>query len=386
MDGNSWRKGVDESSRVQKRVKESRVLGDRSPGQVKGIMGVRRKLDEFDLGDIFCSISAVMKKEMESVVGKAPTAVQATMKEGMGVLVKAVEETMCRLSDRGRQEEEERKMSERKVIERVEKLEVKVVEAGRKAEKDIVHLEHRVKELEGRVEGGIEKVKGLEEQVEKDMEMVTAQAIKMIIGDSVKEMEEKVKEARCALKVVSLDIGLVTSDKAEIVRKVLESVRRKASRNAAAGVDKVLRRTRVVVLGKETENRKVEGKDLATVPILFQCLDRKDVMVLEDVLRAAGLFPTFYWPDEILEFVGEVKKQVRKEGNTEEDCWIRVRPEEVEGKIRVRVDTKPKAGGRFRLKGVWVCPPLKRRLWEEVEGLYDPVWIDGGEGQEASRS
>jgi hypothetical protein len=60
-------------------------------------MVVRRKLDEFDLGDIFCSISVVMKKEMETVVGKAPIAVQATMKEGMSVLVKAVEETMNRL-------------------------------------------------------------------------------------------------------------------------------------------------------------------------------------------------------------------------------------------------------------------------------------------------
>ncbi len=136
----------------------------------------------------------------------------------------------------------------------------------------------------------------------------------------------------------------------------------------------------MVVLGRETENRKVDGKDVFTVPILFQCIDRQDVMLLDDVLRKAGLVPTFYWPDEILEFVGELKKEVRKEGSVEKDCWIRVRPEEEEGKVRVRVDTKPRSGGRFRLKGVWACPPLRRDLWEDVPGLYDPIWLER-EGQ-----
>ena len=130
----------------------------------------------------------------------------------------------------------------------------------------------------------------------------------------------------------------------------------------------------MVVLGRETENRKVDGKDVFTVPILFQCTDKQDVMLLDDVLRNAGMFPIFYWPDEILEFVGELKKEVRKGGRMEQDCWIRVRPEEEEGRIRIRVDTKPMAGGRFKVKGLWKCPPLKKGLWDSVEGILDPVW------------
>ncbi len=391
-DGNAWRIGGRESMRVpQKGRKESRVMVDRSPDQVKGIKEVRRKLDEFDLGDIFCSISTVMKKEMEAVVGKAPTAVQATMKEGMSVVVKAVEETMSRLSDRMRQEEEERKELERKTLERMGELEGKVVEVERKVEKVVSELEDRMKEVEGKVEGGVEKVKGLEDQVgpfkdqlelvTEQLELVTEQEIKMTIGESVKKMEDKVREARCALKVVNLDIGVITSNKADIVRKVLEAVRRKVSRKDTVRVDKVLRRTRVVVLGKETGNRKVEGKDVVTVPILFQCMDRQDVIILEEVLRDAGLFPTFYWPDEIVEFVGELKKEVRNGGSDEKDWWIRVRPQEEDGKVRVRVDTKRRSGGRFRLKGVWACPPLRRGLWDEVVGLFDPIWQEGGEEQ-----
>ena len=50
---------------------------------------------------------------------------------------------------------------------------------------------------------------------------------------------------------------------------------------------------------------------------------------------------------------------------------------EEEGRIRIRVDTKtkPKTGGRFRLEGVWVCPPLNRGFWEDLEGLYTALYV-----------
>jgi hypothetical protein len=43
---------------------------------------------------------------------------------------------------------------------------------------------------------------------------------------------------------------------------------------------------------------------------------------------------------------------------------------EEEGRIRIRVDTKVKAGGRFRLEGVWRCPPLYKGYWKEEKGLF----------------
>ncbi len=52
-----------------------------------------------------------------------------------------------------------------------------------------------MKEVEGKVEGGIEKVKGLEDQVEPikdDLETVFGYELKRIIGESVKKMEDKV--------------------------------------------------------------------------------------------------------------------------------------------------------------------------------------------------
>ncbi len=66
---------------------------------------------------------------------------------------------------------------------------------------------------------------------------------------------------------------------------------------------------------------------------------------------------------------------MRRRGISEHGSWIRIRPEEEEGRIRIRVDTKPKTGGKFRLEGVWGCPPLEQAFWEEAEGLYTPLYV-----------
>jgi len=64
---------------------------------------------------------------------------------------------------------------------------------------------------------------------------------------------------------------------------------------------------------------------------------------------------------------------VRRRGVDGRDCWVRIRPVEVEGRIRIRVDTKAKSGGRFRLEGVWRCPPLYKGYWEKEKGLFTPL-------------
>ncbi len=38
------------------------------------------------------------------------------------------------------------------------------------------------------------------------------------------------------------------------------------------------------------------------------------------------------------------------------------------------------SGGRFRLEGVWACPPLGQVLWESIEGLYTPLYVGEGSG------
>ena len=131
----------------------------------------------------------------------------------------------------------------------------------------------------------------------------------------------------------------------------------------------------MVVLGKRTEGRREGDQTIQSVPILLQCQDIRDVQVLEGILKVAGYFPTLHWPEEMLEFIKGVREEVRRRGVSEKECWIKVRPVEEEGRIRIRVDTKGKSGGRFRLEGVWRCPPLKKGYWEEEKGLYTPLYV-----------
>ena len=235
---------------------------DRSPGQLRDMNCVRRRLDGRleDLGSTFGSISEVMKREMETVVGNTPRDIQGPMKEGMRVMVKAVEEAMEKIVERDRREVGELKERERKRQLLLEKLEEKVMVLEKKAEVGSAQLEDRMKYLEERLDGGMEKVKVIREQVELvkgDMEMVSEVTQGIKVGESVKEMEEKVRGVSCTLKVVNMDLGQETGNKALIVRRVLEKVRRGVRHEEAGQLNRVLRRTRVVLLGNRTEGRKV---------------------------------------------------------------------------------------------------------------------------------
>ena len=395
-----------EGSKGRNRIGKGQRV-DRSPQQEQDVRCIRRSLEETDLGYIFGSISKVMRREMEAVVGKSPRLMQEPMKEGMDVLVRAVEETMLRISEREKGEGRERREKERRredhlarIEERLERLERRseagVAEMEKKAEVGLTEVKDKIKEVERRIEGAVQvesRVKELEEKAAEEMEkgeekeqpgagvgdFLMDQIGKMRMKESVKEMEGKVRAAMCGVKVGNFNIGLVTEDKALIVRKVLGEVK-KAVRNEEAGkLDRVLKGTRVVVLGKRTEERREGGETIQSVPILLQCQDRKDAQELERTLKGAGYFPTLHWPDGMMDFIKGVREEVRRRGVSEQGSWIRVRPEEVEGRVRIRVDSKAKTGGRFKLEGVWVCPPLNRVLWEVMKGMYTPLYM-GGEG------
>ena len=389
---------------------------DRSPKQEQDVRGIRRSVEETDLGNIFGSISKVMRREMEAVVGRTPRLMQEPMKEGMDVLVRAVEETMQSISEREKEEGRERREKERRredhldrIEERLQRLEsmsvAVVAEIEKKAEVGLAEVKDKIKEVEGRIVGAVQvesrvkelEEKAAEEKAAEEMEkveekeqpgaavegMLMDQIGKMRLKESVKEMEEKVRAAMCGVKVGNFNIGLVTGDKALIVRKVLGEVK-KAVRNEEAGkLDRVLKGTRVVVLGKRTEERQEGGVTIQSVPILLQCQDRKDAQELERTLKGAGYFPTLHWPEVMMDFIKGVREEVRRRGVSEQGSWIRVRPEEVEGRVRVRVDSKAKTGGRFKLEGVWVCPPLNRVLWEVMKGMYTPLY--GGAGDWSAR-
>jgi DNA repair exonuclease SbcCD ATPase subunit len=167
-----------------------------------------------------------------------------------------------------------------RIEERLQRLEKRseagVAEMEKKAEVGLTEVKDKIKEVERRIEGAVQvesRVKELEDKVAEEKEkvedkeqpgaavvdLVINQIGKMRMKDSVKEMEGKVREAMCGVKVGNFNIGKETDDKVVIVRKVLEEVRKAGNKEEAGKLDRVLKRTRVVVLGKRTVKKKGWG-------------------------------------------------------------------------------------------------------------------------------
>jgi hypothetical protein len=202
---------------------------------------------------------------------------------------------------------------------------------------------------------------------------LTRTRIKARTKDSIKEMESKVKEAQCALKLLDVDIERVTEDRREMVRKTITKVRSFCAEDDKRAYDVIMRRTRVVIMGKTTSRRLRDRDEEFSVPTLFQCRDRRDTEDLEAIMRTAGYFPSFHWPREMMEFVGGVREAVKSGGVDDRSNFFRVRPEVRDGSLMVKVEVKPKEGmGRFTLKGLWPIPPLNRVLWDDIPNIFEP--------------
>ena len=93
---------------------------------------------------------------------------------------------------------------------------------------------------------------------------------------------------------------------------------------------------------------------------------------MEGIVRRAGYYPSFHWPQEMLDFVKEARKEVSNLGFSEDMYYIRIRPELYEGKVQIRGDVKAKSGGNFKAKAVWADPPACKEYWAQVSNLFKP--------------
>ena len=90
----------------------------------------------------------------------------------------------------------------------------------------------------------------------------------------------------------------------------------------------------------------------------------------------------------------EMKKAL-KEGRVDESThYVRMRPDNRDGKWRIRADTKPKEGeGRFVFKASWPVPPADEEVRKQCKDWAAPTWAQvaakagkaGGSGGAASQ-
>jgi len=313
-----------------------RTVVERSPNADEEARNLRRRLNEFDVGETFQEIMEVMKREIASVVSHAQDGVKEPLREGLETVYLAVSKLMSKVNDGIAQERMDRDAEMLKVDDRIEKVEASVK-----------HLEDVADSL-------------------------TENRIMNRVKESAADMERKVSASMNNIRVMDIDLGIQTDNKKVIVKATIDAITGDTKQEDRMWLTSVLRRTRIVVLGKGTQQRLVNGKNINTVPILFCCQNKLDAGDLDTLLRRAGLYPGFHWPEEILPFLRGVRDEVKKMGVDDRHNYIRIRPEEREGGVQIRADCKPKNGGRFGMKGVWRCPPLNNHLWDGLKGLFTP--------------
>jgi hypothetical protein len=289
-------------------------------------------LDEFEIGTRFGKISDTMKTEAKKIIEGMATvtegdteALKKWVTMGLKIMVTTVESTMTEMGD--------------------------AVAADRKEREDMK------KEMGDRMRRMEEMAKNNEVKIE--AERKARDTVRK--RDSVRVMEKKLEMANRQMKVMDIDYGKVITERREIVDKTLEYMRDAVNLRERKRFDILIKRTRIVVLGKETKAITVDGSKIYTVPILLEFRNMEDKVETEAILRSAEYFGAYHWPLEIMGFVKTVRDEVRRMGYGDRH-YIRIRPEEREGEMQIRADVKEKSGGRFWTVATWAVPPVEVEL------------------------
>jgi hypothetical protein len=223
------------------------------------------------------------------------------------------------------------------------------------------------------------RIGGLLEEKEKD-----ADRIKMLekcresveLKGSRKEMTERVSVASKQFKIMDIDFGREVTDRKELLATAKEHVTMKVRSDKQTRYEELIKHATLQVLARSTTRRKAQssGQEIWTAPILYTVDDRETRWELEDIMRGSNMFPTFHWNREMVGLVKEMRSSL-KEKFPEDKNYIRIRPEEREGRWKIKADVKPREGeGRFRLGATWEVPPMCSEIRKSNPDWIRPSW------------
>jgi hypothetical protein len=311
---------------------EKRTVDQRSPDAEEERRN-RQRLDEFEIGTSFGTISDKMKEEVKKIItglngieGGDGKEIIKYVVEGLKTMVVAVEATMTEMGDA-------------------------VADNRKGREEDKKETDERLRKME-------EKVRNNEVRMEADRKARETERKK----ESIRDMEDKLRVAGRQIKLMDMDFGKALTNRRDIIDRALDNFKEDVNLSNRKRLDILIRRTRVIVLGKETSAITIRGKSVHTVPILLECRNVEDKEELAGILREAEYYGSFHWPLEMMDVVKGIREGVRRMGYNEERQYIRIRPEERDGKLQVRADVKDKNGGRFWPVATWGIPPMDRDL------------------------
>ena len=288
-----------------------------------------------------------------------------------------------RAEDRIKETEEELKnMEQKRITERLEKVEERLEDSEEEKRQD--DREHRLEKLEEKIvdtENILasirhdKEIRGVDTEKQKDLEDRLKLNEEMMDklrkdGDSARrkeserEMRERIEASGKNLKYFGVDLGSGCRDRREMVKRTIGCMEDSVTLKDKETFRMVISRTRVTLLGKDTEEKHHLGRKINTMPVMLECRTAEDKRVLELILQDVGWHSSFEWPEECMEFIKETKKEIHKLGYEESSHFVKIRPEFRKGRTRIKGEVREKKGGRFRVVALWEVPPMDRTLWD----------------------
>jgi hypothetical protein len=257
----------------------------------------------------------------------------------------------------------------------IKKFVIPTVESVGTANSDLIT---EIMAMESKIEAMEEEQAMLKDRI-KDLENCRE---KNDVKISRKEMSEKVAVSAKQFKVMDMDFEKEIGERKDLIAKAKEVLKDKIRSDKKARYDELIRKATVQVLARTTTKRKPQDSDndIWTAPILVSVDEREARWELEDMFRQSKVYPTFHWNREMVGLVKDMRNSLKDK--FDDKHYIRIRPEERDGKWRIKADVKSKEGtDRFRLGASWEIPPMCPDVRKKNPGWVTPTWAQVAAGQ-----
>ena len=227
----------------------------------------------------------------------------------------------------------------------------------------LTEMHEEMDNLNTELKGKDKKIRELQEELAAQDTVVKAVVVtkdKIEVKASSKEMEDRLRQATTQFKVMDVDIGKETDNRTEIITRGMAAIKEKVRSDMQEEWTKLAEGVDVAPLVRKTA--KPTGKDHYSAPLLFTVQDKAKRWRMEEILRNSKIYPGFHWPQEMMTVLKDYKTVLKDNGVDDSTTYIRIRPVEREGKVKLRADTKNKEGsGKFSTRATWEAPHFAPR-------------------------
>ena len=283
---------------------------------------------------------------------------------------KDLEEKVRRMSDSIYRDRKDREEDTKETKNKIKRIEEMLLEGKKATEQENGAAQENIGKMESEIAKERQERKVIERKVEK--ERIIHETM-----ESEKEMERKVGAAMEQCKIINIDFGTECNDRNKLVGEAVRKLNEQVGSQDKEEFKRIMKGTRVSILGSGTTVKEMEKGKIHTVPVLLICQCRSTKERLENILKNAGIFVAFQWPKEMMAFVQGIREKVEGMGFERKDHFTRVRPTSMEGTIYVRADVKKKEGGSFKKVAFWRIPPLDEAKWRYLRNFMEPEWTVG---------